>query len=472
MKKGMLIDIYSYFDRWAANYIVYHGQHLEEYGDVGAAMSHFSSLYEHQASMLEQGNIEGTIQSGLKGKGATAAEVFKMVGELADGSFTNQTMNEIANWMNNNMDVAAQQVNFDNYMAIISLAGEFSGALAQVGNTAQINEFFELLLVALNDAKLLSIEMLDILADIGKHLAGTSFAIDQSWKNKVVTLEESDIALAQKVLDSLTRVVDKMRSTGAVNARSFAGTIRNIFTNVIGTKIQQLMVAEALGVDAAEAFNNEMARWAQGLSRSGKFTYTKMPSAKSYSSFNKNIFNNGVFSMNVMKSGKQITVEVGTNIDVASLNSRKRPAVNINIVGNGTLGEYANWDGEEKYLAYNMLAHGNEFVEASNKVRASVAASFFNQWLSSGKLTQGKLQLLVVRGKFIPVGRIINNICNEIAEIGSDDAFRMGNAENAWIGGRANLANALTRSKIVNALINKLTIAATINDNILLRYAY
>nr|DAO08578.1 MAG TPA: hypothetical protein [Caudoviricetes sp.] len=44
---------------------------------------------------------------------------------------------------------------------------------------------------------------------------------------------------------------------------------------------------------------------------------------------------------------------------------------------------------------------------------------------------------------------------------------------NKWYGNSgANILDAITRSNIVNGVINKLTIAATLNNNILSKYAY
>jgi hypothetical protein len=44
---------------------------------------------------------------------------------------------------------------------------------------------------------------------------------------------------------------------------------------------------------------------------------------------------------------------------------------------------------------------------------------------------------------------------------------------NKWYGNSgANILDAITRSDIVNGVINKLTIAATLNNNILSKYAY
>ncbi len=469
---AMTINIYDYFDRWAINYIVYHGQHLEEYGDVAAADSHFSALYQQQATTLNEIDISGNVMTNMRSRGAQAAQPLKIADSIQKGEFTDQVLVEIQDLMNRGLDLASAQVSFDNYMEIINSVGSFSSMLADGGKVSQINEFFNLLLFALDQAQLLSMEVLDILTDIGKHLAGTSFSIDQAWRNQVVTLDEADIQLAQKVLDSLTRVVTKMRSTGAVNARSFAGTIRSIFNNMIGGKIQQMMIAEALAVEGAETFNKQLAQMASALSKNGKFTYEQLPSKKSYTSFQRNIFNTGVFSMILTKNGKQLTVEIASKLDIQK--SKGKRGIAFNWASGDVLSNVVNWSGEEKYLGYNMLANSYWFGETANKVRASVAASFFNEAFSQGIIpgSNNTMQLLFIKGKLVSVGRVINNICNEIAELGANDAFEMDNVSNSWVGGRANLLDALTRSKIVNKLIDTLTIAATLNENILLRYVY
>ena len=90
----------------------------------------------------------------------------------------------------------------------------------------------------------------------------------------------------------------------------------------------------------------------------------------------------------------------------------------------------------------------------------------------------------MVNGKVYSIMRIIGNICNELAERESwsksaDMPFNMhipGKDINKWettneIEGPSRLLEG-KRSKAVNDVINKLTISASLNANILKKYAY
>ena len=129
-----------------------------------------------------------------------------------------------------------------------------------------------------------------------------------------------------------------------------------------------------------------------------------------------------------------------------------------------------------------MIAHrftGSDFEESFNNIRASVAASFFNEWVSSGGLASSKGhlgQLLIVNGKVFSIQRIINNICDDIVRNSGHEIVSIGGENstgNKWYGNTGpNVLDALTRSNIVNEVISKLTISATLNNNILSKYAY
>ncbi len=77
--------------------------------------------------------------------------------------------------------------------------------------------------------------------------------------------------------------------------------------------------------------------------------------------------------------------------------------------------------------------------------------------------------------------RIIRNICNELVNLDSTSAsadmpFNLtvpNSAANKWQGTpQPSIPYAMARSKIVNEVLNKLLISATLNGNILTKYAY
>lgn len=493
----MYIDIYDYFDRWMHSYIVYHTGHLEKYGDVERANIHFGSkandAIENMRDVASEGLLAG-IQVDMRSKAAGAATSLNMANELQNDSFLMQTLDKIAEGLNEAMDRAYQQVTFENYENYLAEAGKFNGMLAKGDPDATtVDQFFSLLISALEQAKLVNIDVLQALSGISNNLGGTNFALDNSFMNRVQVFDNIDAQAAQKVINSLSKAAEKLHQEGVVNSRSFANTINYIFQKVIGQQIQEIMLAEGLNymVESADKEFDKMMK----KSLHGKLSWVDKPrtSKNSNKTLDASLFDNGVLSLRVKQERKTLyKIEIGTDTSL-KLYKNFKSGQNIQILGRASITEYFT-DMQERYLAYNVIAHqmspntsgydkdtefrnSGNLMDAYDKVRQSVAASFFTDWMKSGGFRNpaGRTaQFIMINGKVYPVMRIISNICNDIVKNRFYNGIQLDipRSGNKWIGSQPNKELALQRSAIVNELINKITISATLNTNILKKYAY
>lgn len=479
----MEVNIYDYVQRWAINYIVYHSSHLRDYGDADEANSLFSAQYQEAMSKLRTAGVEvniSSIQAQMKSQASAAAKGLRILSDLEVGTLLDSTLDEIAAGINEGIELAGQTVGFQNYNTIIQDASGFSNLLVsgQV-DVQRVNEFFRLIIDGLLQANAIDINILDALTQIGRQLVGTGFQINQTQQNAVVAASDVDIQTAQKVIDSLNRAVQRLGSEGFVNSRSFANTISYIFRQVIGNRISQLIVAEGIniGINTTDSILNNFV-----VQSNGKFQWVNKGQGTTVSSTKGtvNIFNNDAFNLRVTKSGQTFDIEIGTNIN-ARWQNKRQVQNRIQVSANMNVGNYFSGQ-PEKYLAYNMITHratGADFEEAFNNIRATIAASFFNEWVQQGEFssTRGHIgQFLIVNGRVFSIQRIVNNICNDIIRNNAHDVISIGGDSaigNKWQGNSGpNILDAITRSNIVNGVISKMVIAATLNNNILTKYAY
>lgn len=480
----MEINIYDYVQRWAINYIVYHSSHLRDYGDADEANSLFSAQYQEAMSKLRTAGVEvniSSIQAQMQSQTSAAAKGLHILSDLEIGTLLDSTLDEIAAGINEGIELAGQTIGFENYNNIIQEASGFSNLLAsgQV-DVQRVNEFFRLIVDGLLQANAIDVSVLDALTQIGRQLVGTSFQINQGQQNAVVAASDIDVQTAQRVIESLNRAVQKLGSEGFVNSRSFANTISYIFRQAIGNRISQLIVAEGIniGVNTADSILDKFI-----AQSGGKMQWIDRGQGQNSVSSTKgtvNVFNNDAFNLRVTKNGQTFDIEIGTNIN-ARWQNRRQSQNKISVFANMSVGNYFSGQ-PEKYLAYNMIAHratGADFEEAFNNIRATVAASFFNEWVQQGEFSsiRGHIgQLLIVNGKVFSVQRIVNNICDDIMRNNAHEVISIGGDSaigNRWQGNSGpNILDAITRSNIVNGVISKMVIAATLNNNILTKYAY
>lgn len=476
----MIIDINYYYSRWLINYIIYHGSHLRANGELEAAQSLFSASYWKNMEKLKFADMEAeiaAIQANMQQQGWTSAEALKIISDLQQGNLLETTMNEIANSFNQSFDSLSSSLAYKDYDTIIQEARTYSNLLEAAPDINRVNEFFTMVAQSLSQMKALNSNILDGLSNIGQRLIGTSFQLNTNNQNLVLA-NNADVQTAQKVLNLLSNAVSKFETSGSVSSRSFSQTISRIFRKALGDKMAESLIATGLQ-DAEEQINSILD---QAIAESkGNLKWVNRGKAAALKNINNavSVFNNGTFQMRIAKSGKVFNIELSTHAETVDWSAN--PANNIQLVNTQSMGDYFQ-NKDERYLAYNMIAHrytDMEFEEAVDTIRASTAASFFNQWINGRGLQMPSgetAQFLIIENKVYPVLRIISNICDEIMRGETSEAFDFGmnrSGFNKWQGKNGpNLPDALKRSQMVNEIINKFTIQATLNNNILAQYAY
>lgn len=501
----MIINIRDYVDRWMNDYIVYHSSHLVAYGDLDRAGIYFNLKYQEAIDKMGDDALAGQmkiIQATMQSQSKKAAKGLQVLDGLQSGGLLESTMDEIAKGINEGIDLYYEQVGFENYESIIQQAKGFSSSLSKgTMSISQINQFFDLLLKGVEQAGRFDMQLLDGLSDIGKLLSGTSsFQIDQSWRRKatVKRLNKDDIDMANQILQYLTSAVDKFNAnSGTLNAQSFSQTINNIFSMTIGEKLSKELLAKgiATGVNHVDSILNEMTKKPIGNGKltwkdKGRFTSGSRRQDVQNRTSKVNIFNQKAFTLSVSEKGQVYDIEIGTNTS-AKWNKGVDQSNEINMVAGTALGSYFKSGTTDRYLAYNIISHrynGEEFNDVYRSLRASTAATFFNEWMTGtgasikgSKMYVNKAQFLMINGRVYSVMRIIRNICQELSRNNSWDQsvnmpFKMNIQRkdvNKWQGNRGpNIEDAIKRSQLVNAVMNKLTISASLNSNILTKYAY
>ncbi len=478
----IVIDPDYYVDRWMTNYIVYHRGKLINRGEVFEAEALFGQKYETEVDRMKTAAMQqqlATIQAKSSSEGKKAKSSAQIARDLSQGDLLGLTLDQIANVINQVTDEAYSSTDFDNYQAkIADNAKQYSDLLVSSPDVQRVNNFFKLVIQGLKEAQAVDENVLEALTGLGTALIGSSFSIESSMKNSVIGVTNNDIRISNKVIEILNRAVDKFQASGTLSPRSFSQTIASIFKVTIGEKLQELMIAESLEDiedSITQAFDNLILR-----EKNNKLQWVdkKKKKAGKRSTIKIQIFNNEGLQLQVKKGKNAYNIEIGTGIAINKSKITNKKS-NVQLIGKATLRNYFA-EGEEKYLAYNMLAHqySGGFTEAVNMIKGSVAASFFNNWLSEGGFTAQngqKAQFLLINGKIYPVMRIISNICNEFAyrsNISLQTVIRMDKVKNTWIGSKPDIQLGVLRSQAVNNVMNKLYLSINLNSNILTKYAY
>lgn len=208
------------------------------------------------------------------------------------------------------------------------------------------------------------------------------------------------------------------------------------------------------------------------------------------------IISNGLFHLNVtLQDGTTATIEIATN---ASVKWQSAKFKSIHIVNRTPLRTFLeNEPPDRQQYAYNIIAHRlsgggrrGGFYQAYNALRSTVAATFFNEWvsgtgeqlISKGQSVGGldRAQFLMYNGKIYSIVSIVNRICANTlkglsAEIRGfstsdskvDNSFVPVDNEHPTVTAAANW-----RSQMVRDVINTLIISASLNSNILKSLLY
>ena len=271
-----------------------------------------------------------------------------------------------------------------------------------------------------------------------------------------------------------------LKTVGSIDSKSFSSTITNIFSTTLGEKAAATMLKQ---------FFNEQGQNIENSLMSVKSIRPKVVGSKTTKDEGRvskvDVLSGKTLSLKLINnSGKEIAIEIATNLSVKWYASKDSQ---IHIVNSTPLKRYIGDEKGEKYYTYNTFYHyggGKGSSEAFRAMRASLAATFFDEWLSGGgqALKNGginKAQFLMVNGKIYSVMSIIKNICEELNQLNGFNSAGMpikvhfSNSKVEWQGDPSvkNWEKAIERSEKIKEIINKIVISASFNKNILTKYA-
>lgn len=433
----------------------------------------------------------------------TAASMEKIIKSITDGSELEQTLDQIAAMMNDailreygnayNKTIDTMQSTYNSLLSKGPMGADNAAAFFN-----EIDKALQLIGESANDAELSAFKALQKI-----------FATGEGWsesQDELTAVSKEGVSAAAKIVRYLSSAAEKLTGDAqAVSQASFGSTITQIFSTVIGEELARQMIQTALQ-DIESRTNEILINGLQKVKRSQDRIEVSQAGTDRFQSNNQkrtskvDIITSNVFTLSTMINGQTVEIQVGTNASVKWQQAKSRK---IHLVGGtriATVFKTMELDNNARHVAYNVIAHRyspnfttgstssrqGDFYQAYNTIRASVAATFFTQWLagSGSPLGHGgidKAQFLMYNGRIYSVMSIIKAICDNLE---SKSRYKKVNAEiqgvdkidNSFQGAEdpgditkhdMSYVWANKRSEQVTAVINTLTIAGSLNANIL-----
>ena len=464
------MDIYidDYVD-----YILYHPEHVDAIGYPDEVMDEATTRFNNIMRQITSNGLAdyyNSIISSTRAKSGNAAASLNVLSSLTSGTTLDDILNQIAQSINQGIETAARQVTNLSYDQIQNQARSFSKAMNSGPMSPQsVNEFFDLIIQGMGLAAQIDSTTLDQLTNIGQNLTNNpDFAIPREWYNRVTVVELSpqDAQVAERVITYLDNAANKLRRGGRLSPSSFATTITNIFSQALRQPLSQSLLAKGIQsglADIEQTISNYAARDAN-------MTLQFTPSSKPTSAGrNQRLFNSNTFDITVTEGDQSFNIDLSVNSNVKWIRgaSVDQKANFLERASGAPLSPYLDVRGA------NILTHRLSFDAEWNALQASTAASFFMDTFSNNATLNA--QFIMFNDRVYPVLTIIRRICEELLSSGRSRAFSISGIEgvqNQWRGqqGRPNAYLAQARSNAINRVINTLTIAATLNSNILAQY--
>ena len=489
--QGITINVDDYVDHFYIHYKTQTAKHLAGYAQSLFDQKRIEAINKARGAVTDD-QLNAMLAT-MNSQVPSAASVAKIIKSIDEGNLLEQTLNQIAESMNE----AITREYGNNYAdTISSVQASFNTSLVNGGMGAQAAaEFFNQIEQAMaligehmNDAELGSFKALQQV-----------FADGSGWSEDLVAVSEQSVTIASRIIKTLNNAAQKLSAGGMVSRESFSSTITQIFSTMIGEELARQMIQTALWdiqQQADAAIVNTLSKldgkveWADvrqaGTDRFGEKGQKRTAKV--------DIITSNVFSLSASLNGMTADIEIGAN---ASVKWQQKKSRSIHLVGGTPITTaFSNMgiDSNGLQAAYNVIAHrfspnypsgsttsrGGNLYQAYNSIRASVAGSFFTEWLtgSGSPLGHGgidRAQFLMYNGRIYSVMSIINKICEGLlAGKRSVNAEIRGinKIDNSFIGYKVNseemdveLAN--ERSELVRGVINSLTIAGSLNTNIL-----
>lgn len=464
------MDIYidDYVD-----YILYHPEHVDAVGYPDEVMDEATTRFNNIMRQITSNGLAdyyNSIISSTRAKSGNAAASLNVLSGLTSGTTLDDILNQIAQSINQGIETAARQVTNLSYDQIQNQARSFSKAMNSGSMSPQaVNEFFDLIIQGMGLAAQIDATTLDQLTNIGQNLTNNpDFAIPREWYNRVTVVELSpqDAQVAERVITYLDNAANKLRRGGRLSPSSFAATITNIFSQAVRQPLSQSLLAKGIQSGLADIEQTMSNYAARDTNMTLQFTPISKPTSAGR---DQRLFNSNTFDITVTEGDQNFNIDLSVNSNVKWIRGASvDPKANFLERASGApLSPYLDVRGA------NILTHRLSFDAEWNALQASTAASFFMDTFSNNATLNA--QFIMFNDRVYPVLTIIRRICEELLSSGRSRAFSIngiGGVQNQWRGqqGRPNAYLAQARSNAINKVINTLTIAATLNSNILAQY--
>lgn len=464
------MDIYidDYVD-----YILYHPEHVDAVGYPDEVMEEATTRFNNIMRQITSNGLAdyyNSIISSTRAKSGNAAASLNVLSSLTSGTTLDDILNQIAQSINQGIETAARQITNLSYDQIQNQARSFSKAMNSGSMSPQaVNEFFDLIIQGMGLAAQIDATTLDQLTTIGQNLTNNpDFAIPREWYNRVTVVELSpqDAQVAERVITYLDNAANKLRRGGRLSPSSFAATITNIFSQAVRQPLSQSLLAKGIQSGLADIEQTMSNYAARDTNMTLQFTPISKPTSAGR---NQRLFNSNTFDITVTEGDQSFNIDLSVNSNVKWIRGASvNPKANFLERASGApLSPYLDVRGA------NILTHRLSFDAEWNALQASTAASFFMDTFSNNATLNA--QFIMFNDRVYPVLTIIRRICEELLSSGRSRAFSIsgiGGVQNQWRGqqGRPNAYLAQARSNAINKVINTLTIAATLNSNILAQY--
>lgn len=500
--QSMTINVDEYVDHLYIHYKTQTAKHL-----AGQVASIFTPIrdkaVENASSNITADQLNAMLVT-MNQQTPAAESMEKIIKSITDGSELEQTLNQIAAMMNDailreygnayNKTIETMQSTYNNLLSKGPMGADNAAAFFN-----QIDQALQLIGENANNAELSAFKALQKI-----------FATGEGWnesQDELTAVSKDAVSAAAKIVKYLSSAAEKLTTSDShsVSQASFGSTITQIFSTVIGEELARQMIQTALQ-DIESKTGEILINGLQKVKRSQDRIEVSQAGTDRFQSNNQkrtskvNIITSNVFTLSTMINGQTVEIQVGTNASVQWQQTKSRK---IHLVGGtriATVFDIMGLDNNARHVAYNVIAHRyspnfttgstssrqGDFYQAYNTIRASVAATFFTQWLagSGSPLGHGgidKAQFLMYNGRIYSVMSIIKAICDNLE---SNSRYKKVNAEiqgvdkidNSFQGAEdpdditkhdMNYVWANKRSEQVTAVINTLTIAGSLNANIL-----
>lgn len=313
--------------------------------------------------------------------------------------------------------------------------------------------------------------------------------------HELTIITSGEIDIAQQIVKYLSSAAGALKKSNGqgISTESFRSTITNIFHTVIGEQLSKKLLLT--GIQEAQ-YQTEQ-KLIDGLSKlPGKTTIENSGTKRTVNNRTAtvDILTNNLFQLSTTFNNKQVDIELAVDITVKW---GKKKGRKIQIVNNTKLGPFIEQMDNQQAI-YNIIAHryssnylmgsrssstpkarGGAFYSAYQTIKASVAGSFFLDWLTGSGDALGygvdKAQFLMYNGKVYSVFSVIKAICDNIANTGQKtinvDIKGVDKIKNTWesqsTADKSPWEAARRRSDRVKETINSLTISGYFNANVM-----